>query len=134
MKSIFIAALAAVLSLAIAGCGVTQPDRAASADQAFGSAKMGLVVATGLVSVYNLLPVCADNGPAPPLCYSPAVGDIINAGLAAVADAIQSSEKIFAAANSDPGAKLNAAKAALAAVQELVATLAKYGVSRAAAA
>lgn len=129
MKST-LTALAAALCLALAGCGGTQQDRQASADQAFGAAKMGLVVATSLVSAYNLLPECADNGPSPPLCYSPAVGDVVNKGLAAAADIIESSEKIFAAANSDPGAKLSAAKAAMAAVQQLVAELAKYGVTR----
>ena len=120
--------VAILAALALGGCATTQTDRQSEADQVFGKAKIGLVLATGVVSVYNLMPVCGDGSPSPPLCYSEAVGEIANRGLAALSDAISSAEKVFAAANAD-GVKLDAAKAASAAVQELLANLAKYGLT-----
>ncbi len=119
----------AILSLALAACGGPRDDRQATADHIFGAAKMGLVVASGLVSVYNLLPVCGPDSAQPPLCYSEGVGTAVNKGLEAASVAIESSERIFAAANTE-GDKLNAANAAKAAVAELVAALGRYGVTR----
>ena len=79
-------------ALALTACSGTVQDKQASADQVFGTAKMSLVVATGLVSVYNLMPVCGDDTLPPPLCYSEPVADILHKSLAGAAAAIESSE------------------------------------------
>ena len=47
------------------------------------------------------MPVCSTESLPPPLCYSEPVAEILNAGLAAAASTIESSEAIFAAANTD---------------------------------
>jgi hypothetical protein len=117
-------------ALALAGCSGTVQDRQSNADQVFGTAKMSLVVATGLVSVYNLMPPCSEDSLPPPLCYSDPVGDILNKGLEGAAAAIESSEKIFAAANTDAEARLKAANVAQAVIAELLRNLTKFGVTQ----
>ncbi|HQS18593.1 hypothetical protein [Reyranella sp.] len=123
-------ALAAAMMLAVTACSGTVQDRQQSADQVFGDAKMGLVVASGLVGIYNLMPACSAESLPPPLCYSEAVGDILNKGLAAAASAIESSEKVFAAANTDQEARLKAANIAQAVIAELLRNLTKFGVTQ----
>lgn len=59
MATALAAAMMLVLTLAVAACSGTVQDRQQSADQVFGDAKMGLVVASGLVGIYNLMPVCS---------------------------------------------------------------------------
>jgi len=121
--------LALLSAFSLVACSGSVQDRQASADQVFGAAKMSLVVATGLVSVYNLLPVC-DDSHSPPLCYSEGIGDALNKGLEAAASAVQSSEAIFAAANTDEAARLKAAKVAQTVIAELMRNLAKFGVTQ----
>jgi len=116
--------------LALTACSGTVQDKQASADQVFGTAKMSLVVASGLVSVYNLMPVCGDDTLPPPLCYSEPVAEILNAGLAVAASTIESSEAIFAAANTDEAARLKAANIAQAVIAELLRNLTKFGVTQ----
>lgn len=127
-------ALAAAMMLAVmatvTACSGTVQDRQESADQTFGDVKMGLVVASGLVGIYNLMPVCSAESLPPPLCYSEPVGDILNKGLEGAASAIESAEKIFAAANTDDAARLKAAKVAQAVVAELLRNLTKFGVTQ----
>lgn len=133
MRKMFTALAVALMlgsMLAVTACSGTVQDRQQSADQVFGSAKMSLVVATGLVSVYNLMPPCSDASLPPPLCYSDAVGDTLNKGLEAAASAIESSEKIFAAANTDAEARLKAANIAQAVIAELLHNLTKFGVTQ----
>ena len=127
-------ALAAAMMLGLmatmTACSGTVQDRQQSADQVFGDAKMGLVVASGLVGIYNLMPVCSAESLPPPLCYSEPVGDILNNGLAAAASAIESSEAVFAAANTDQEARLKAANIAQAVIAELLRNLTKFGVTQ----
>ena len=123
------AILAILSALALTACSGSVQDKQANADQVFGTAKMSLVVATGLVSVYNLLPVC-DDSHSPPLCYSEGIGDALNKGLAAAASAIESSEAIFAAANTDQEARLKAANIAQAVIAELLRNLTAFGVTQ----
>lgn len=127
-------ALAAAMMLGlmatVTACSGTVQDKQASADQTFGDAKMGLVVASGLVGIYNLMPVCSAESLPPPLCYSEAVGDILNKGLAGAAAAIESSEAVFAAANTDQEARLKAANIAQAVIAELLRNLTKFGVTQ----
>lgn len=122
--------LALLSALALTACSGSVQDKQASADQVFGTAKMSLVVATGLVSVYNLLPVCEEGGPSPPFCYSEPIGDALNKGLEAAASAVQSSEAIFAAANTDEQARLKAAAIAQTVIAELLRNLTKFGVTQ----
>ena len=122
--------LALLSALALTACSGSVQDKQASADQVFGTAKMSLVVASGLVGVYNLMPVCGDDTLPPPLCYSEPVGDILNKGLAGAAAAIESSEAIFAAANTDEAARLKAANIAQAVIAELLRNLTKFGVTQ----
>lgn len=124
------AAMMLGLTLAVAACSGTVQDRQASADQVFGDAKMGLVVASGLVGIYNLMPVCSAESLPPPLCYSEPVAEILNAGLAAAASTIESSEAIFAAANTDEAARLKAARVAQTVIAELLRNLTKFGVTQ----
>lgn len=133
MKKLATALAAAMmlgLMLAVTACSGTVRDRQASADQVFGDAKMGLVVASGLVGIYNLMPVCSAESLPPPLCYSEPVAEILNAGLAAAASAIESSEAIFAAANTDEAARLKAARVAQTVIAELLRNLTKFGVTQ----
>lgn len=124
-------ALAAAMMLGLmTACSGTVQDRQQSADQVFGDAKMGLVVASGLVGIYNLMPVCSAESLPPPLCYSEPVGDILNKGLAGAASAIESSEKVFAAANTDQEARLKAANIAQAVIAELLRNLTAFGVTQ----
>ena len=129
-----VTALAAAMMLGVmatvTACSGTVQDKQASADQVFGDAKMGLVVASGLVGIYNLMPVCSAESLPPPLCYSEPVGDILNKGLAAAASAIESSEAIFAAANTDEEARLKAARVAQTVIAELLRNLTKFGVTQ----
>jgi hypothetical protein len=76
-------------------------NRQQNADQLFGNIKMAPVVASGLIDIYNLMPVCNDRSLPPRLCYSEPVGDILNKGLEATASAIESAEKVFAATNTE---------------------------------
>lgn len=119
--------LAILLALILAACADTQQERQESADQVFGKAKMGLVVATIAVGAYNVL--CTDTLAQSAICARH-ISELVNSGMAAAADAINGSERIFAAANSTQADRLDAAKGALAAVNELAAALAKYGVSK----
>ena len=130
MATALAAAMMLGLMLATTACSGSVQDRQASADQVFGDAKMGLVVASGLVGVYNLTPVCSAESLPPPLCYSEPVAEILNAGLAAAASTIESSEAIFAAANNDEAARLKAAKVAQTVIAELLRNLTKFGVTQ----
>lgn len=120
--------IAAACALGLTACSGTVQDRQNNADQIFGTAKMTLVAATGFVSVYNILPRCGIGG-TPPLCYDANIGNIVNKGLQLAASAIESSEKIFAASNSDGPARLRAAQVAQAVVTELIRTLTQYGLT-----
>lgn len=122
--------LALLSALVLTACGGTVQERQDSADQSFGDAKMGLVVASGLVSIYNLMPVCSSESLPPPLCYSEPVAEILNAGLAGAASAIESGEAIFAAANTDEAARLKAARVAQTVIAELLRNLTKFGVTQ----
>ena len=130
MATALAAAMMLGLVLTVTACSGTVEDRQQSADQTFGDAKMGLVVASGLVGIYNLMPVCAEQSLPPPLCYSEPVGEILNKGLAGAAAAIESSEAIFAAANSDEAARLKASKVAQTIIAELLRNLTKFGVTQ----
>lgn len=130
MKSLATALAAAMMLGLLSACSGTVQDRQQSADQVFGDVKMGLVVASGLVGIYNLMPVCSAESLPPPLCYSEPVGDILNKGLEAAASSIESAEKIFAAANTDDAARLKAAQIAQAVVTELLRNLTKFGVTQ----
>jgi hypothetical protein len=130
MATALAAAIMLGLMAVLPACSGTVQDRQQSADQVFGDAKMGLVVASGLVGIYNLMPVCSAESLPPPLCYSEPVGDIFNKGLAAAASAIESSEKVFAAANTDQEARLKAANIAQAVIAELLRNLTKFGVTQ----
>ena len=66
----------------------------------------------------------------PPLCYSEPVAEILNAGLAAAASTIESSEAIFVAANTDEAARLRAARVAQTVIAELLRNLTKFGVTQ----
>lgn len=126
LKQLLLAPLLA-LSFALAGCAGTQVERKESADQIFGKAKVVMMTATVAVGAYNVL--CADTLSQSAVCARN-INEIVNAGLAGTADAIASAERVFAAANSTDAAKLDAAKGAIAAVNELVALVAKYGISK----
>ena len=130
MKKLATALAAAMMLALMTACSGTVQDRQASADQVFGDAKMGLVVASGLVGIYNLMPVCSAESLPPPLCYSEPVAEILNAGLAVAASTIESSEAIFAAANTDEAARLKAANIAQAVIAELLRNLTKFGVTQ----
>jgi hypothetical protein len=130
MKKMATALAAAMMLALLSACSGTVQDRQQSADQVFGDVKMGLVVASGLVGIYNLMPVCSTESLPPPLCYSEPVGDILNKGLEGAASAIESAEKVFAAANTDDAARLKAAQIAQAVVTELLRNLTKFGVTQ----
>jgi hypothetical protein len=130
MKKMATALAAAMMLALMTACSGTVQDRQASADHVFGDAKMGLVVASGLVGIYNLMPVCSAESLPPPLCYSEPVAEILNAGLAAAASTIESSEAIFAAANTDEAARLKAARVAQTVIAELLRNLTKFGVTQ----
>lgn len=116
-------ALAGLLSLVLlSGCGDTQSARQESADQKFGQAKIYLAIGTAGVAGYNLL--CNDALATSSICAKP-ISDLVNLAAEAASDAVTSSEKVFAAANTE-GEKLNAANAALAAVLELTKVVDKY--------
>jgi hypothetical protein len=120
--------LALILAaLALTGCAGTQAERQESADQKFGQAKLALVAASGVVGVYNVL--CNDALATSSICTKE-VSDYINDGLAGASDAVESAEKVFAAANTDQDARLKAANIAVVVVAELTKGLAKYGASR----
>ena len=124
------AAMMLGLMLAATACSGTVQDRQASADQVFGDAKMGLVVASGLVGIYNLMPVCSAESLPPPRCYSEPVAEILNASLAATVSTVESSEAIFAAANTDEAARLEVARVAQTVIAELLRNLTKFGVTQ----
>jgi len=133
MKKMATALAAAMMlgaTLLLPACSGTVQERQESADQKFGTAKLLFVTASGFVGVYNLLPVCSAESLSPPLCYSEPVGDILNKGLAAAASAIESSEKIFAAANTDEEARLKAARVAQTVIAELLRNLTAFGVTQ----
>jgi len=120
--------LAIILAaLALGACAGTQAERQDSADQKFGQAKLALVAASGVVGVYNVL--CEETLAASSICAKD-VSVYINDGLAAASDAVESAEKVFAAANTDQDARLKAASIAAVVVGELTKGLAKYGAGR----
>jgi hypothetical protein len=119
--------LAILAALALAGCAGTQAERQDSADQKFGQAKLALVAASGVVGVYNVL--CEETLASSAICAKD-VSVYINDGLAAASDAVESAEKVFAAANTDQDARLKAASIAATVVAELTKGLAKYGAGR----
>lgn len=116
-----------LLCLLASACAGTQQERQQNADQLFGKAKMTLIGLTGTVGVYNVL--CTGTLKTSSVC-APHVSEIVNAGLAVTADALNGAERVFAAANSTDSQKLDAAKAAIAAVSELLALVTKYDVTR----
>lgn len=120
--------LAIFALLTMTACGSIEQNKE-SADQAFGTAKMALVVATGVVGVYNVLPECK-NSSLPPLCYNEQIADILNTGLVAAADAIESAEKVFAAANTSEETRLKAVRIAMSVITEVTKNLTKYGLTQ----
>lgn len=88
------------------------------------------VVATGLVSLYNVMPPCSDVSRPPPLCYNQYIADVVNKGLAAAASAIELAERIFAASNTDGDARLRAANVAQAVIAEVMRNLTKFGLTQ----
>lgn len=129
MKKLFTTLLATSALFVVSACGTVEQNRE-SADQIFGTAKMGLVVATGVVALYNVLPVCSDKSLPPPACYNEQIADILNLAVAAGADAIESAEKVFADVNTTEETRLRIAKGVLTTIQELTAKLQKYGVTQ----
>lgn len=129
-SSWIVGVFAVLLLLPLVGCAGSVQDRQRSADNIFGDAKVGLAGASLLVATYNLFPACTDGGLPPPLCYNESIADILNKGLEVAGATIESSEKVFAAANTDADARMNAANAALTAVQELEKNLKKFGVAK----
>lgn len=119
--------LAPLLAIVLTACGTTQQERKESADQLFGLAKVSMNVATISVGAYNVL--CTETLVQSQICAKN-VSEIVNSTMAKAADAIKSAEAIFAAGNSTEGAKLDYAKVAMATVSELVALVAKYGLSK----
>lgn len=119
--------LAILAALALGACAGTQAERQDSADQKFGQAKLALVAASGVVGVYNVL--CEQTLAQSSICASD-VRTYINDGLAAASDAVESAEKVFAAANTDQDARLRAASIAATVVAELTKGIAKYGAGR----
>lgn len=118
-----------VAAMSISACAGSVQDRQQSADQVFGTAKLVLIGAGLAVSTYNLLPACTDSS-TPPLCYSESIADILNKSMEAASATVESSERVFAAQNTDEDGKLRVAKAALVAVQELQKNLDKFGVRK----
>lgn len=117
--------LAAVSSLMLTGafsCATTQAERQDSADQKFGQAKIYLALGTAGVAGYNLL--CNDVLAQSSVCAKQ-ISDLVNLASEGASDAVTAAEKVFAAANTE-GEKLDAAKAALAAVLELTKVVDKY--------
>lgn len=129
-----IKALAAAMMLALMAvlpaCSGTVQERQESADQAFGTAKMLYVSASGLVSVYNLMPVCGADTLPPPLCYSEAVGEIANRSIDVAASAIESAEKLFAETNTDDPARVKAVRGVQVVIAELLRNLTKFGLTQ----
>lgn len=121
------AAAIILAALALGACAGTQAERQESADQKFGQAKLALVAASGVVGVYNVL--CEETLASSAICAKD-VSVYINDGLAAASDAVESAEKVFAAANTDQDARLKAASIAAVVVGELTKGLAKYGAGR----
>lgn len=112
--------------LGAVGCATTaqeQQDNAARADQLFGKAKVGLVIATVAVGGYNI--VCKGNLSTSPICAAN-ISEIVNRALKAAADAIASAERIFAASNSTLDQKMAAVNIATALVTELTNIVANY--------
>lgn len=124
-------ALAAAMMLGLmtvlTACGGTQQERQDNADQTFGRAKLALVTATATVGLYNVL--CQDALAQSVVCAR-SINEPVNIGITAAAEIIERSERVFAKANSTEADRLDAAKAALAAIEELTAALAKYGVTK----
>lgn len=120
-------AIALLAVLALTGCAGTVQQNQENADQKFGQAKLALVAASGVVGVYNVL--CNDALATSSICARQ-VSNIVNESLAAASDAVESAEKVFAAANTDQDARLKAANIAVVVVAELTKNLAKYGASR----
>ncbi|MGQ3299638.1 hypothetical protein, partial [Reyranella sp.] len=120
-----VTALAAAMMLGVmatvTACGGTQQERQDKADQTFGRAKLALVTATATVGLYNVL--CQDALAQSAVCAR-SINEYVNSGITAAAEIIERSERVFAAANSTDGDKLDAAKAAMAAIEELTAALA----------
>lgn len=129
-KKISVLGASILAAFTLAACGTVEQNQQ-TADQAFGTAKMTLVVATGVVGIYNTLKECGTaNAMSPPLCYNEQIADILNLGLAASADAIESAEKVFAAANTDQDARMKAVQTAMAVITEVTKNLQKYGLSQ----
>lgn len=118
-----------MLMVGLTACGADLVSNQQKADQVFGNVKMALVVATGAVGVYNILPECSDKL-SPPFCYNESIANALNLGITAASDAVQSAEKIFAAANTDEETRLKAARVAMEVIQQVTANLAKYGLTQ----
>lgn len=127
MATALAAAMMLGLMATVTACGGTQQERRDNADQTFGRAKLALVTATATVGLYNVL--CQDALAQSAVCAR-SINEPINIGIVAAADVIGRTERVFAKANSTDGEKLDAAKAAIAAIEELTAALAQYGVTK----
>lgn len=130
MKHPVVIALVAYFALVLMGCAGTQAERQENADQIFGTAKVVYVVASLAVSVYNQLAPCEQGGAQPPLCYSENVGVILDRGMVAAALAIKGAEETFAAANTDEDARVKAANIAKAMVENLMAAVRQFGLTK----
>lgn len=119
----------ALLALALTGCSGTPQDRQESADQIFGRVKVGYVIASLAVSVYNQLTPCDEGGSAP-FCYSENVGAILDKSMEGAALAIKATEETFAAGNADVDGKLKAANVAKVVVDNLMVALKQFGLSK----
>lgn len=118
--------IAIALIALTAGCAMTQQgqeDNAAKADQLFGKAKVGLVIASIAVSGYNI--VCVSSFRTSPICAAN-IRTIVNKAMQGAADAIAAAERVFAASNSTLDQKMAAVNAATALVNELAKAVAKY--------
>lgn len=115
-----------LLVLALGGCGTTQMERQNEADQWFGRAKMVMLAANVGVGAYNVLckDVLANSG-----ACTKDISDKINFAMEQGGRIMLATERVFAAANSTPGERLDAAKAAVAFVSELSVLLSNYGVT-----
>lgn len=126
MIRILCVALVALLSLG--GCaGAPSLPSQESVDQAFGKVKIGLTIYAGVVSLYNVMPVCSETSLPPPLCYNQQIADIANIGLNALSAATESAEKVFAAGNSSTSDRERYTALAQEALNQLIVNLTKYG-------
>lgn len=126
MNTIKTLATLALVGLLATGCATTpqeQQDNAAKADQLFGKAKVGLVIASIAVSGYNV--VCASSLKTSPICAQN-IAVIVNKALQGASDGVAAAERVFAAANSTTDQRLAAAQIATSLVNSLTKAVQDY--------